>query len=55
MDYKEIIQKRLKELPEALRFFVLDESWRAEAERIGKKFNLDEDKYTSFENEIFIR
>ncbi len=54
MNYKETILKRLKELPEALRSFILDEKWRADAERIGKQFNLNEEKYASFENEIFV-
>lgn len=54
MDYKETIKKRLDELSPELRAFVLDENWRREAEKIGKQFNLSEEKYASFENEIFL-
>ena len=54
MDYKETIKERIKILPEQLRSFVLDEKWRREAEKIGKQFNFDEEKYASFENEIFL-
>lgn len=54
MDYKETIKKRLDELSPELRAFVLDESWRREAEKVGKQFNLNEEKYASFENEIFL-
>ena len=54
MDYKETIKKRLGELSTELRAFVLDENWRREAEKIGKRFNLSEEKYASFENEIFL-
>ena len=54
MNYKETIQERLKELPIVLRSFIADEKWRADAERIGKQFNFNEDKYASFENEIFL-
>lgn len=53
MDYKETIKERLKVLPEQLRAFVLDENWRRDAEKIGKQFGLDEEKYASFENEVF--
>ncbi len=54
MDYKETIKERIKILPEQLRVFVLDESWRRDAEKIGKKFNFNEEKYASFENEVFL-
>jgi len=54
MDNKEIIKERLEILPDTLKSFVLDENWRREAEKIGKQFNLDEEKYASFENEIFL-
>lgn len=54
MDYKEIIKERIKILPEQLRAFVVDENWRREAEKIGKQFNLSEEKYTPFENEVFL-
>jgi len=53
-DYKEIIKKRLQEIPEVLRSFILDEKWRTDAERIGRQFKFDENKYASFENEIFL-
>ncbi len=54
MDYKETIKERVEMLSPELRAFVLDENWRREAEKIGKKFNLDEEKYASLENEIFL-
>jgi hypothetical protein len=54
MDYKEIIKERLGLLSPELRAFVLDENWRREAEKIGKQFNLNEEKYASFENEVFL-
>ena len=54
MDYKETIKERLGLLSPELRTFVLDESWRREAEKIGKQFNLNEEKYASFENEVFL-
>lgn len=54
MDYKETIKERLNALSPQLRNFVLDENWRREAEKIGKQFNLNEEKYASFENEIFL-
>lgn len=54
MDYKEIIKERLGLLSPELRAFMADESWRREAEKIGKQFNLSEEKYASFENEIFL-
>ena len=54
MDYKEVIKERIKGLPETLRVFVLDEKWRRDAEQIGKQFNLNEEKYTALENEIFM-
>jgi len=54
MDYKEAIKERLGLLSPELRTFVLDENWRKEAEKIGKQFNLNEEKYASFENEIFL-
>ena len=54
MDYKETIKERLNVLSPELRAFVIDEKWRGEAEKIGKQFNFDEEKYASFENEIFL-
>jgi hypothetical protein len=54
MDYKETIKERLNILSPELRAFVLDENWRREAEKIGNQFNLNEEKYASFENEIFL-
>jgi hypothetical protein len=54
MDYKETIKERLSALSPKLRVFVLDENWRREAEKIGKQFNFDEEKYVSFENEVFL-
>ncbi len=54
MDYKETIKERLDILSPELRAFVLDENWRREAEKIGKQFNLNEEKYASFENEVFL-
>jgi hypothetical protein len=54
MEYKETIKERIKILPESLKLFVLDENWRREAEKIGGQFNLDEVKYASLENEIFL-
>lgn len=54
MDYKETIKERLGILPEGLRSFILDENWRRETEKIGKQFNFDEEKYTIFENEVFL-
>jgi hypothetical protein len=54
MDYKEIVKERMEMLSPQLRTFVLDENWRREAERVGKQFNFDEEKYASFENEIFL-
>jgi hypothetical protein len=53
MDYKETIKERLNILSPKLRTFILDEKWRSEAEKIGKQFNFDEEKYAAFENEIF--
>lgn len=53
-DYKERIKERIKILPEQLRTFVLDENWRRDVERVGKRFNFDEEKYASFENEVFL-
>lgn len=53
MEYETIIKERIETLPEKLKDFVLSEEWRKEAREIGKKFNFDEKKYTSFENEIF--
>jgi len=41
-------------LPESLRSFVLAENWRREVEKIGERFNLDEEKYAAFENEVFL-
>jgi hypothetical protein len=54
MDYKETIKERLGLLSPQLRVFVLDENWRRDAEKIGKQFNLTEEKYASFENEVFL-
>lgn len=54
MDYKETIKERLNILSPELRAFVLDENWRRNAEKIGKQFNFDEEKYASFEDEIFL-
>jgi len=54
MDYKEVIKERIKGLPETLRAFVLNEKWRRDAEQIGKQFNLNEEKYATLENEIFM-
>jgi hypothetical protein len=54
MDYNEIIKERLKILPEGLKSFVLGDGWRADSQKICKQFNLVEDKYVSFENEIFL-
>ena len=53
MDYKEIIRERLNILYSELKAFVLNENWRKDAESVGKKFNLDDEKYASLENEIF--
>lgn len=54
MNYKETIKQKIDILSESLRSFVLNENWRREAEKIGKQFNFDEEKYASFENEIFL-
>lgn len=54
MDYKETIKERLKILPDSLRAFIMDENWRKDAEGISKRFGFDEEKYASFENEIFL-
>lgn len=54
MDYKKTIKERIKILPEELRDFVLDESWRGNARKISEEFSLGEEKYASFENEIFL-
>jgi hypothetical protein len=54
MDYKETIKERLNILSPELRAFVLDENWRRGTEKIGKQFSLSEEKYTLFENEVFL-
>lgn len=54
MDYKETIKKRLDVLSPGLQTFILDENWRRDAEKIGKQFSFDEEKYASFENEVFL-
>src|SRR3990167_1764125 len=54
MDYKETIKERLNILSPQLRTFILNENWRRDTEKIGKQFNFDEEKYASFENEIFL-
>jgi hypothetical protein len=54
MDYKETIKERLNVLPPQLRVFILNENWRRDAEKIGKQFNFDEEKYALLENEIFL-
>jgi len=54
MDNKETIKERLKILPEKLKAFVIDEKWRNDVENTSKQFNLDEEKYISLENEIFL-
>jgi hypothetical protein len=53
MNYKETIKERVKILPEELKDFVLEETWRDDAKKIGNEFDLDEESYASFENEIF--
>jgi hypothetical protein len=32
----------------------MSESWRAEAQKIGQRFNLEEEQYAGLENEIFM-
>ena len=54
MDYKETIKERLNILSPQLRTFILNENWRRDTEKIGKQFNFDEEKYASFENEVFL-
>lgn len=54
MDYKEKIKERLRILPDDLKDFVLEDSWRKDAEKIGSEFGLDTESYTSLENEIFL-
>ncbi len=54
MDYKEIIKERLNMLSLQLRAFITNESWRGEVQKIGKKINLNEEKYALFENEVFL-
>ncbi|OHB14889.1 MAG: hypothetical protein A2431_02920 [Candidatus Zambryskibacteria bacterium RIFOXYC1_FULL_39_10] len=53
MDYKDTIKERLNLLSSELKSFVLNENWRKDAENTGKKYNLNEEKYASLENEIF--
>ena len=53
MDYKDTIKERLNILSSELKTFVLNENWRKDAESVGKKYNLSDEKYASLENEIF--
>jgi hypothetical protein len=54
MDYKKTIKERVGLLPEGLKFFVLNESWRTAAKKIAEQLGMNEDKYVLFENEIFL-
>lgn len=54
MDYKQEIKERLEILPETLKAFVTNESWRSEAQKIWQKFGFGQEKYVTFENEIFL-
>ncbi len=53
MDYKEIIKKRLGELPSEWRSFVLDENWRSNVSNLSRQFRLSEAQAASLENEVF--
>lgn len=50
---KEIIKAKLEQLPDQLRSYVLGESWRQNAQKIGGQYNFGKEKYALLENEIF--
>lgn len=54
MDYKELINKQLKQLPEYLRSYVVDREWVETLESLLVKYSIEEYKKTLIENELFL-